>query len=335
MTNSRLPYGVEDLDPTVVRHSDDPERIRCYVKECTHFVRRPTRSERGTVCPEHGIFCHCSNDSTTYSYADVRRNLIASPDLFAKRVVGHPFKYESDRLNAENSEDALSWNVFRSLHESGQLAEVAHCVTGMAHAEQPRLYLWGLRVDDDSLEPWDLLIAARNRFESALPVDRPLTEPDIAFHLPGKYLVLIEAKFTSENHLYRRGPRRDDQSLTLEELLNIYQDPSLQVLDHAHARRCDAIHYQLWRNMVFAEWMSLQDSPQTEARLVSLVRKAGVTDDAQVFGALLADGKSSHFRQITWEDIATKVVQHPSLLQRYLANKTARLRKAFSMMIDP
>jgi hypothetical protein len=249
--------------------------------------------------------------------------------MFAKWVVGHPFKYESDRFGVENSEDALSWNVFRSLQEAGKLAEVARWFTGMEHTGQPRLYLWGLRVDDDSYEPWDLLIAARERFEGRLPVNRPQTEPDIALHLPGKYLVLIEAKFTSPNSTYRRGPRKDAQSLTLDELLDIYRDPTLRILDQAKARRVEEIHYQFWRNMVFAEWMALRESTQTVAGHVSLVRQAGVTDDARVFSALLADGCSSHFRQVTWERIAARVAYDVPRLQKYLEQKTCYLGKAF------
>jgi len=260
----------------------------------------------------------------------VRRNIIASPELFAQRIVGHPFKYESDRLGGENSEDALSWNVFRSLQEAGKLSEVVSLMTGMVHAEHPRLYLWGIRVDDDSFEPWDLLIAARERFESRLPVKRPLTEPDIGLHLPGKYLVLIEAKFTSPNPVYTRGPRKDARSLTLDELLDIYWDSSLQILDPAKARGSHAIHYQLWRNTVFAEWMASRDSTQTVAAHVSLVREAGVTDDARAFSALLTDTKSSHFRQVTWEIILAKIEDNLPQLGSYLANKTCHLGKAFS-----
>jgi hypothetical protein len=259
----------------------------------------------------------------------VRRNIIASPELFAQRIVGHPFKYESDRFAGENSEDALSWNVFRSLQESGKLSDFVSLMTGMVHAEQPRLYLWGIRVDDDSFEPWDLLIAARKRFESRLPVKRPLTEPDIGLHLPGKYLVLIEAKFTSPNPVYTRGTRNDAQSLTLDELLDIYWDSSLQILDHAKARDSHAIHYQLWRNTIFAEWMASRDNTQTAAAHVSLVREAGVTDDARVFGALLAHTKTSHFRQVTWESIQAMIAKSLPRLQSYLANKTCHLNKAF------
>jgi hypothetical protein len=325
----RLPYGVDELDSSVVTHADDLNLIRCFVRGCSHFVRRPTQYRRGTACPDHGIYCHHSRDRSTYTYDDVRRNIIASPELFAQRIVGHPFKYESDRFGGENSEDALSWNVFRSLQEAGKLADVVSLMTGMVHAEQPRLYLWGIRVDDDSFEPWDLLIAARERFERHLPVKRPLTEPDIGLHLPGKYLVLIEAKFTSPNPVYTRGPRKDAHSLTLDELLDIYRDSSLQILDYAKARGSHSILYQLWRNTVFAEWMALRDSAQTVAAHVNLVREAGVTDDARAFDALLADTKSSHFGQVTWETLQTRIPSDLPQLLSYLDNKTCYLAKAF------
>ena len=120
-------------------------------------------------------------------------------------------------------------------------APIAELLIGESYDEDPDLYLWGIRVSDDSFEPWDLLIAARNRFENNLPVDRPLTEPDIALHLPGRYLALIEAKFTSPNGWYRPGVRENDKSLTLEELLDIYSSEELRLLDRDRAQQCDRI----------------------------------------------------------------------------------------------
>ena len=75
--------------------------------------------------------------------------------------VGHPFKYESHRLGSENSEDALSWNVFRSLQEGGQLARVAGMITGEFLSYEPFLYLWGICTTDDELKPWSLLMSTR------------------------------------------------------------------------------------------------------------------------------------------------------------------------------
>ncbi|MFO0875755.1 MAG: hypothetical protein U0840_00010, partial [Gemmataceae bacterium] len=127
---------------------------------------------------------------------------------------------------------------------------------------QPRLFLWGIEMTDD-LQPWDLLIAARERFEKSLPVKRPATEPDIALHIPGKFVLLCEAKFTSPNPVYMRGPRKDAQSLTLDELVSIYRDPALVMLDDAKVEAANPVAYQLFRNLRFAEYMAKLDSPTT------------------------------------------------------------------------
>lgn len=334
MVETKLPYGVPDLDPRVVVHPDDPDRVRCYVRGCQHFLRRPTRYARGEECPDHGIYCHYSRYGATYSYRDVRRNIIASPDLFAQRIVGHPFKYESHRLGSENSEDALSWNVFRSLQEAGLLAAVAKLIIGEDHPQEPDLYLWGIRVSDDSFEPWDLLIAARERFESNLPVKRPLTEPDIALHLPGKYLVLIEAKFTSPNPFYERGPRKDAQSLTLDELLEIYWDDSLRILDNAKTCSADRVPYQLWRNTVFAEWMAVSDAPSTNAYHVNLTREKYEVESAAEFAGSMKREFATRFQRHSWEalwhycnsDAATST-------KFYLQGKTAHLTQALNLSV--
>ena len=121
ITTDTLPYGIHDVDPTVVSHGTDPRSVRCYVKGCQEVLKTPTRSRRGDVCPVHGIRCHFSSGGATYAYADATRNIIASPETFGRCVIGNPFKYESHRLGLERSEDSLSWNVFRSLQEAGCL----------------------------------------------------------------------------------------------------------------------------------------------------------------------------------------------------------------------
>ena len=269
----------------------------------------------------------------TYTYADVRSNAIVARQLLATRIVGHPFKYESHRLGSERSEDMLSFNVFRSLQQAGWLHRLAGRITGDWTTVEPFLFLWGIRMTEDSLEPWDLLVAARERFESNLPVKRPYTEPDIALFLPGRYLILIEAKFTSANMAYEQGPRKNAQSLTLEELLSIYHDPGLSILDHETAHQRNRIYYQLWRNMVFAEWMAKADHPQTKAFHVNLVRKGYEQAVATEFHELIKPGFEERFGRITWEHIYGLCAEKPDLfrLRRYLETKTAGLLTAFSL----
>jgi len=328
-----LPFGTHDLDPRVICLGQSPRRVRCFVRGCKRIVRTPTRYTKGEPCPDHGIFCHFSSGGATYSYADVRRNAIVSPDLLARRIVHHPFKYESHRLGAERSEDMLTWNVFRSLQEADFLGTFARAITGDTCTVEPFLYLWGICLTEDDFDPWDLLIAARERFESRLPVVRPLTEPDIGIMLPGRYLILIEAKFCSPNTSYLRGPRANPQSLTLNELLGIYHEPRLRILDHARAAARPQVHYQLWRNMVFSEWMAQQDHPRTKAFHVNLVRRGFERSSAEEFSGLVRPEFKNRFRRITWESIYALCLKTPALsrLCRYMETKTARLVRAFNL----
>ena len=328
----RLPFGCDDLNPVIFSQPGEPSRVRCYVQGCEHFLQTPGRHRKGDVCPVHGIRFH-NPLNPTYTFANVRRNIIASPDVFASRILRNPFKYESHRFGFERSEDAVSWNVFRTLYEARLLEKLGEHITGMRAAIEPRLYLWGLEVTGDAFDPWSLLIAARERFETNLPVERPKTEPDIALHLPGKYLILIEAKFTSPNTVYERGRRKDKSSLTMDELIGIYRDNALAILNLARATRANRIHYQLWRNTVFAEWMARLDHPATKAFHVSLVRDGYELDSAAEFRQLLNPGRQDQFQRLTWEQIDQLVRNEPGvhLMRRYLATKTAGLVPAFNL----
>lgn len=325
-----LPFGIDDLDPQIVIQPGPPKQIRCFVRGCTEFLAPAVRTS-GPACPRHGIRCHSSG---TFAYEDARRNAIVDADLFGSRVIGHPGKYSSDWLGNENSEDMLSWNVFRSIQKAGLLAALASEVLGLPESGEPDLYLWGIRVSDDSFAVWDLLTAARHHFETSLPVDRPQTEPDIALHVPGVYLALIEAKFTSANGFYQRGPRKDSQSLTLDELLEIYADPKLRLLDTETARGRDRVPYQLWRNTVFADWMALRDSETTKAFHINLVRHGAEEDTATEFDGLLREKYRDCFQRVIWENIHRWGNGRSSDLDRlccYMEQKTAKLRKAFQV----
>lgn len=241
----QLPWGVGEVEPTLQFDPGPPLRIRCVVSGCERFLISPTRSGGGEVCPEHGIRVHKSG---TYSYADVRHNAIVAKETLATRIVRHPFKFDSHRLNLERSEDSFSWNTFKSFQEAGCLKYLASYLTGLDIVTEPRLFLWGIELDD-SLRPFDLLIAARKQFERELPVSRPATEPDIMLYIPGCFLLLCEAKLGSPNTFYTDGPRRDSQSLTKDELISIYSDRRLKMLDSAKERKAERVWYLTFRRV--------------------------------------------------------------------------------------
>lgn len=328
-----MPFGLAELDPQPFNVPGPPKQVRCYVRGCREMLKACSRGEKGDVCPHHGIRCFHSASGATYSYNDVRGNIIVAREQLVGRVIGNPFKYESHRLGLERSEDALSFNVFRSLQEAEVLHRLAALITGDTIKVEPFLYVWGLCSTNDDFDPWDLLIAARKRFESNLPVLRPCTEPDLILHLPGRYLILIEAKFTSSNTFYQQGPRKDASSLTLDELRTIYSDDNLKILDLKKANVASRIHQQLWRNMIFAEWMAALDHPRTKAWHVNLVRQGYDQPSAAEFQQLVTQPYRDRFQQISWEQIYELYADEKNLeqMKRYLENKTAGLKPAFKL----
>ena len=223
--------------------------------------------------------------------------------------------------------------MFRSFQQAGCLGTLAAEVFGLPTDVEPELFLWGINLNNGSFSSWELLKDARTRFESNLPIKRPLTEPDIAIHVSGHYLALIEAKFTSQNGMYFNGRRDTIHSLTKEELVSIYSDASHLLLNVKEAQKRQRIHYQLWRNTVFAEWMARQDNETTQAYHFNLVRAGQDKDSAEEFHGLVSDGFKNRFRQVTWEMIYEHAVtQGPKLagLCEYMREKSANLQKAFS-----
>jgi hypothetical protein len=229
-----------------------------------------------------------------------------------------------------------TFNLYRSFQEAGHLNYIGRLITGLDIEEEPQLYLWGLNLTDDSCRPWDLLQAARERFERRLPVKRPLTEPDAAIFLPGHYLILNEIKLCSPNPVYRDGPRKNAQSLTKKELLNIYSDLACQMLDMEKAQAADAVAYQMFRNFQFSSWMAYHAEPGTQAYFANLVRRGYELHTFQQFSELVRPEYRGRVSQIHWEDmfvLAGLAGGKLLRLQEYLLTKTVNLQLAFDFRL--
>src|SRR4051812_36168263 len=83
--------------------------------------------------------------SPTYILDECLDNFITGHDLVKAAIQGDWGKAETHRLGYENSEDAVSFNVFRSLQEAGELKRVAQLITRIPVSE-PDLYLWGRQI---------------------------------------------------------------------------------------------------------------------------------------------------------------------------------------------
>lgn len=306
-TDVPLPFGILDLEQQITADPGPPVRVKCYVRGCTEMLRPPAKGFPGDACPAHGIRCHLSSSTVTYTYSAATDNLITTPDVFKKRVRGNPHKLETHRFGYCNSEDALTWNVLRSFQAAGALHLIAEHVTGRELSEEPHLYLWGLSSFDDRFEPWPLLKEAHKRFEiGRLPIARPLSEPDAMLIVPKKLVLILEAKLLADNPVaYRDGPRKTSQSLTLEEVIDLYHDAGQQLLDYDKLRAAPHSYTQLQRYLTIADYVARLDSPKTEAYLANVVRAGHEHDAARTMRGFLRPGYGNRFVRLTWESIFT------------------------------
>ncbi len=325
-----LPYGIFDLSQACDIDPGPPLRMRCFVEGCTHYLQPPRRKYKGEVCPRHGIRVHVSR---TYSYGDPTRNFIIDGDI-VRRIIRHPFKFETHRLGFECSEDGMSLNVMRSFQEAGCLHLVARYITGLEIDAEPVLFLWGLRMSGDSLEPWDLLIQARQRFERKLPVQRPYTENDISLFLEGHYLIHIEAKLKTGNVPATDGSRPSPSSLLKSEILRLYDDPSLKMLDRKLAAEVEVLYGQLYRNVVFAEHMANLAGKGTRAYFANLTRRGYELESYHQLARLVRPEYAGRVCRLSWEDLyvlAGMAGSRLSLLREYLLTKTLNLQPALDL----
>jgi hypothetical protein len=183
-------------------------------------------------------------------------NIRFEESYFRRSIWKNPLKAESHRFGNENSEDALTWNVFATLARQQRLSAFLRSFFEVSTNEEPELYLWGLRVCLDgpaSEEQFPALCNAREVFGK--DIRKFHTEPDIMLYVPGKFLLLIEAKFTSANTTIKRSAKdvSGRKPETREGLLKRYHTDDLLVPSEG-----TPFFSQLYRNLVFGAYMANQ-----------------------------------------------------------------------------
>jgi hypothetical protein len=344
-------FAHTDFD--LVRAAETPP-TRCPVKGCTAklvdvWYGDQKDGERTLPwCPEHGLRLH----SKTFVYwngpgrlDDARlRSFVVSRDLARAVALGKGKKAESHRLGYEMSEDALSWNVFQSLAVAGKLRDAAHYLTGRPLHAEPRLYLWGHRIDDPDGEHRLHEPLRRVRGELEPDIHTFVTEPDIMLVAEGEMVICIEAKFGSGNPLAHDSKPKDGEKPTsraglLARYLGDRTSERTKRIVQAD-RTGPAPRSQLLRNIVFASEMA-GDTPWHVVNLVSSTQGAGVDDryksyadpTSEVTGYLHPDWHHC-FTFRTWEGLhAAAVAGNPELasLDTYLRGKSAHYRRAFEL----
>jgi hypothetical protein len=325
--------------------------LLCPIRGCsTPLVDIPYRKAQKPFCPEHGIRLHSGtfvywNGPERQAQAQLR-NFCIRPELASEVALGAATKAESYRLGYEMSEDALSWNVFVGLAESGKLREAASFLTGRTVRAEPDLYLWGLRIDvrggkRGRFPPLDNI---RDLLER--DIRKFKTEPDIMLVVEGQLVVCIEAKFGSGNPIaYDSAPTPGAKPTERGALLARYLPKEIRPDTRAAILESEisgTFHSQLFRNIVFASEMAagsnwhvvnLVSSTQGGVDRRASARYSFANPEESIRRYLHPDVRES-FTYRTWENLHGALTQDTPVLaalDRYLRGKSAHYRQAFTL----
>lgn len=305
-------------------------------------------------CPEHGIRIH-SNGFVYHNGQDrqalitaTKRNLLFHSDYYIENFLKNGNKLESGRLCYENSEDALTYNVFTELLANGEAMKrlVSHFLRRKVE-EEVELYLWGGKIDlkDRTFSKYTPLEEVRRHLEG--DVKRFGTEPDIMLIVPQKAVICIEAKFGSKNSLAMDQeesegdkPKKKDKLIQRYCTNNTIIDAS-QIIDLENLR--PLFYEQLFRNIIFAASMAKLEG-DAEWHVVNLRNqhvmnvKRGRPESHPVMRNmrfLLKPKYKKHFSHMTWEGLFQLTIKGQDAfanLTWYLKNKSLGCARAFNIL---
>ncbi len=253
-------------------------------------------------------------------------NFIAGRELIADAIAGRWGTTEAARLGNENSEGALTWNVFRSLQEAERLSVACRALCRARVGGRAGSVLLGATNHDNGVDRVEQL---ERLLDDLDPGAAPHVVPDVCLHVPGWGWLVIEASF---------GPSTDttDDPERVEGFLERYATACPGLFDEAAVRnaRLRDIPPLLLRTIAVAHTLRADGE---RAVVVALVRKNDTADLERKVGRFLADPAEVGFRRATWESLYQALdPDEPRLspLRDYLENKSFGLRPAFSLEDD-
>jgi len=319
--------GLDELKGTI---KIKETTVECPIKGCSEKVARQRKSfkrQERFKCPKHDIYISPS----TFEYQNEPDNILwkdnGDLDLF-KRVKGA--KRES-RIAHDNSEDAVTWNVFRFLEKnkllSGLLAELSK-----SDVEHPEIMYWSYSQSEQ--DTWSELQKARKEFET-----RPKkgSEPDIIIKTD-KILLFVEAKFTANNNtvFQSRNPKAQEKYET-------GGNGWYRIVFHSpfETIAISEKKYELLRFWLIGSLIAQR--LQLDFCLVNLVLSDREKNIEKIFGIYIRENQRRRFIRVTWEDIYAYILHNNSssrgkaIIKRYFRNKIigyaglGKLQKAFSI----
>ncbi len=302
--------------------------VECPVKGCNEKVERQRgvfKTEDRFKCPVHNIYISPS----TFEYQSELDNLLwkdtADLDLFKKIKT---VKRES-RIARDNSEDAVTWNVFRFLERNNLVEPILFSIIGST-LESPEIIYWSYCQKENT--SWSELNKAREEFGEEI---KRSSEPDIIIKTDNA-LFFIEAKLTAGNET---SPSDMSYSKKYETGGNNWFSKVFKS-DYKTVAIVEK-KYELLRFWLLGTWMANQRD--LEFFLVNLTLSEREKDIEAIFKRHIEESQNRRFIRITWEDIYHQILNSDlsgvdkDTIIKYFRNKTigydgnGKLQRAFSI----
>lgn len=289
--------------------------VECPVKDCKTIVprqRRVFRCSKDFFCPEHEIYISPS----TFEYHDYTNNLLWKDKTDLALLQRIALVKREGRIARDNSEDALTWNVFRFLEKQNLLSKY---LSDLSNVEEKNLEVIYWSYSQSEQSAWSKLVQARQEFERN-PAKG--SEPDIIIK-SDKTLFIIEAKFNASNNTV---PSSND-TVVKQKYVNggsgWYQSvfkSEFETLTVNYKK------YELLRFWLLGSWMAHHQS--LNFILVNLVPSEREKDIEPQFKKHILEGTNRTFLRGTWEGIYRFIQEgavakpQKELVLEYFRNKT-------------
>ena len=303
-------YGVNKLK-SETRMTEST--VECPVIGCDERVvrqRKKFQAKPEFQCPRHMIFISPS----TFEYQSMFDNLLWKDENDLALLNGIMYVKRESRMARDNSEDALTWNVFRFLEKTKLLSEFLSDRIGFPGNIVDLVY-WSYSKRASNVSP--NLDKARYEFGE---YPKQGSEPD--FIVIGDQIVYwIEAKFTATNNTKPSKPEEMKRYLTGG------HGWFSSVFNSNYENICiEQRKYELMRFWLLGSWMAKQLG--RKFCLVNLTLTEREKEIEERFKPHIIENDRRVFMRITWEGIY-EFIKHsaPSsheteTLRAYLKNKT-------------
>lgn len=303
--------------------------VECPVRGCEEKVARQKRvfkRDEKFKCPKHNIYISPS----TFEYQRELDNILwrEKVDLeLLRRLKG--VKRES-RIARDNSEDAVTWNIFRFLEKSKALSSFLSKLSETS-VKSPEIMYWSYSQLEDDV--WSPLRHARKAFET---IPESGSEPDIIVKGENA-LFFIESKLTSGNDTIFKSPN--------SQALEKYETGGSRWFREVLSSNFETVaiyerKYELLRFWLIGTWIA--KLLNLNFYLVNLVLSNKEGNIERIFKRHIKENNSRKFLRITWEDIYQYILsshitgEDKETVITYFENKTigydkdAKIQKAFS-----